>query len=149
LFREAGKKRIPKIDIRFDLTGLTAGQAVILGRKHIIRYNLQMARSQPEVFITETVPHEVAHVVTNVLFGRIKPHGKEWRSIMAFFGIPEPERCHNFDMQDVHVRGQRRWPYACDCTTHQLSTTRHYRVLRGTQKYLCRNCGKPLRYTGS
>jgi len=117
--------------------------------KSIIRYNLDIAGRQPEAFTAETVPHEVAHVVTEQLFGKVKPHGNEWRSVMAHFGIPEAERCHDFDLQDIPNRGQRRWTYSCDCQTHQLSTTRHYRILRGTQKYLCRNCGQQLSFVES
>jgi len=67
---------------------------------------------------------------------------------MAFLGVPQAERCHNFDLQGIQVHRQARWGYACGCGSHQLSTTRHNRVQQGRQSYLCRRCRQPLRYSG-
>ena len=143
IFKQA-RKRKPRVELRFDLKGLSAGQMVKRGRSFAIRYNLAMAAQQPDRFIHETVPHEVAHVVVNVCWGRTRPHGDEWRSVMSHFGFEKASRCHEFEVEKLASRSQRRWPYRCSCTTHQLSTTRHNRVLRQQQQYLCRKCGEKL-----
>jgi len=140
----------PAIEVRCNLRGKSAGQV-----RHqadgslLIRYNLGIASLQPEAFLEQTVPHEVAHVVTWLLHGsRAKPHGREWREVMAFFGRATAARCHDFQIPTDQQRRQRRWHYACDCREHQLSTTRHRRIQQGGQ-YQCRLCGSLLRPAGA
>jgi len=62
---------------------------------------------------------------------------------MTAFGL-EPSRCHEFDLAQVSTRRQRRFRYRCDCREHELSATRHNRILRGEQRYSCRKCGREL-----
>lgn len=142
LVRQAGR-RLPPLSVRLDLTGQAAGQL----RRYrdgrlVIRYNLAMAATQPDAFIAETVPHEVAHAITQVCHGRVKPHGREWQQVMRWLGVAEPRRCHDFT-PPAGRRGQRRWTYRCGCGEQALSTTRHNRVLRGIS-YMCRRCGQAL-----
>jgi SprT protein len=147
LFRQAARCT-PTIEVRCDLRGASAGQLRLYrDGALVIRYNLALATQQPEAFIAETVPHEVAHLVTHVCHGRVPPHGTEWRRVMAWFGIDEPSRCHDFVPAGGSVQRQRRWDYRCGCRTHQLSTTRHNRAQRGLD-YLCRECGQVLRFAG-
>lgn len=137
--------RIPLRDIRFDLKGRSAGMAVFPrhGRPYI-RYNRLMLSKQPEEFLSQTLPHEVAHLVARRLHGSgIRPHGDEWKRVMAFFGA-KANRCHNFTLVDGHYRQLQRFSYACQCRQHELTSIRHNRVLKGT-RYLCRSCGEPLR----
>ncbi len=135
--------QLGSIRIRFDLQGRAAGQARFTPSGGIeIRYNLAIASLQPEHFMRETVPHEVAHVVTWLLHGqRVRPHGREWQAVMRQLGVNKPRRCHDFEMPPL--RRQRRWPYSCACNTHQLSTTRHRRAQQGT-RYQCKACGTTL-----
>jgi len=136
--------QLREIGLRFDLRGLSAGQTRLGARDNLeIRYNLEIARLQPDAFVRETVPHEVAHVVTWLLHGRrARPHGAEWQAVMHHLGIASPRRCHDFDMPPV--RRQRRWPYRCACRVHQLSTTRHRRVQTQGIRYHCSACGTAL-----
>lgn len=133
-----------ELEIRFDLRGRAAGQARCgCHGPWIIRYNPVLLRENPESFIVETIPHEVAHVVAFALYGhRIRPHGPEWRAIMEQFGAA-PERCHRFDLSRVPRRATRVFPYHCRCGDHELSSIRHHRVLAG-RIYLCRRCAVPL-----
>lgn len=143
LLRQAART-MPQVQIRLDLRGRAAGQLRrYADGRLVIRYNLSLAARQPDAFIAETVPHEVAHAVTHVCHGHVRPHGAEWRRVMHWLGLPQPRRCHTFDT-DTAIRAQRRWRYQCACRTHQLSTTRHNRARRGTA-YLCRCCGEALR----
>lgn len=144
LFRQAAR-RMPPVEVRMDLRGASAGQL----RRYrdgrlVIRYNLAMAARQPTAFIAETVPHEVAHLVTAVCHGRVRPHGPEWQQVMRWLGVDRPRRCHDFHAPDGR-RAQRRWPYRCRCREHHLSTTRHNRAQRGLA-YICRACGQALHY---
>lgn len=133
-----------KVIIRFDLTGKAAGMALFPRRgTPVIRYNALLLAENRDDFLKRTVPHEVAHIVARQLFGnRIKPHGGEWRQVMALFGA-EASRCHDYDVSRASRRTLKRYPYRCACRTHQLSSIRHNRVKRG-QVYHCVSCRKPL-----
>ena len=148
LLRQAKKHSgisIPLGEIRFDLKGKAAGMVVYRqGMAPVVRYNPAMLRACQTEFLTQTLPHEVAHLVTRVLFGSaIRPHGPEWKGVMDFFGT-EARRCHNFDIHPDTVRRLRRFSYACACREHRLTSIRHNRILKG-QRYLCKRCGATLR----
>ncbi|WP_457676094.1 SprT family zinc-dependent metalloprotease [Thiolapillus sp.] len=137
-------RHFPLPEIRFDLRGQAAGQY----RGHplpCIRYNLELAGRQPEAFLRRTPGHEVAHYVIHQMHPRqrLRPHGPEWRQLMESLGL-EPSRCHEFDTGGVTTRRQRRFSYRCACRKHELSATRHNRVIRGQAEYRCTHCGERL-----
>lgn len=133
-------------EIRFDLSGKTAGYfKQFADGSCLINYNRQILQSQPGSFIDRTVPHEVAHKVAYQLYGsRIRPHGAEWKSVMALFNADD-SRCHNYEVSHLKHRQYRKFLYHCDCQSHTLTSIRHNRIIRG-QQYFCKNCGQPLAY---
>lgn len=132
-------------EIRFDLSGKTAGMLLFPPNgRCAIRYNLPMLMKYGEDFINTTIPHEVSHLIARSLHGpRIRPHGSEWKRVMALFGA-QPVRCHGFSTEGTGERRLRTFSYRCDCRDHSLSAIRHNRILRG-RIYLCRYCGTRLR----
>lgn len=132
---------IPTPRIEFRLRGRTAGEAC--PTTCTTNYNAEMLERHGEEFIREIVPHEVAHVVAAALHpGRIRPHGAEWREVMAFFGAA-PRVSHRFEAVPAASAG--RFAYRCACTkTHWLTGRSHRRVRRGTLEYTCRECGEKL-----
>ncbi len=148
IFAENARKK-PRPEIRFDLSGKAAGQMICSSHgKPVIRYNLAIARLQPDDFLARTVPHEVAHLVAHICFTGARPHGEEWKSIMRFFGITNPSRCHDYNISQISSRRQARWPYRCGCQAHYLSSTRHNRVINNRQHYHCKRCGERLQFSG-
>ena len=144
---DAYRRDFPMLPVLFDLRGRMAGMYRVAGERRVIRYNPWLFAKYPEDGMDVTVPHEVAHYVTDLLYGfdRIRPHGAEWQAVMRLFGIdPGPALRHRLDLTGIPVRVQRRHPYRCDCRTHELSGVRHARVLRETAKYFCRRCGGDL-----
>ncbi|AGA89539.1 hypothetical protein Thimo_0700 [Thioflavicoccus mobilis 8321] len=138
------RRTMPTPEIRFDLRGQAAGQARIAPTGTQIRYNRQLLHDNPTEFLNQTIPHEVAHLVAYRVFGRrIRPHGREWQAVMAFFGAPA-QRCHRFAVKRGTGRQLARHAYHCACRTHALTSIRHNRVLRG-RRYYCRTCGQWLR----
>jgi SprT protein len=136
---------LPDPLLKFDLRGQAAGQAVWrrIGRP-VLRFNLDIARRHPTDFVERTVTHEVAHLLTAACHGRTRPHGAEWRAVMAYLGVPDPSRCHDYSLDEAKVRRQRRWAYVCACSRHLLSTTLHKRILTNQARYHCRRCGARL-----
>lgn len=136
---------LPDIPVRFDLFGRSAGMYRIRGRQREIRYNPVIFATWYDQNLADTVPHEVAHYVVEMLHGRrVRPHGTEWRRVMTDFGIVDARCTHDLDLGDLPVRRERRFRYRCACREHQLSATRHHRVLRGQSRYHCRACSGPL-----
>jgi SprT protein len=132
-------------EIAFDLRGQAAGQASWRpGKPPLLRFNLVIARHYRDDFVTDTVAHEVAHLVTRRCHPHARPHGSEWKTVMRHFGIATPQRCHDYRSGSDAVRRQRRWLYTCGCRTHALSTTRHWRVQSQLSVYRCRQCGEIL-----
>lgn len=136
-----------RIPVRFDLRGTTAGMFRAHGRQREIRYNPWIFAKYWEVNLEGTVPHEVAHYVVHEVYGYggVKPHGDEWRALMHYFDA-DPEVTFKLDLKDIPQRRQRTHPYRCDCRDHDVSTTRHNRMLKGQGTYLCRYCSGRLVY---
>lgn len=141
LFR-LGHKPIP---VLFDLTGRAAGMYRINRRQAVIRYNPFIFARHFEHGLQTTVPHEVAHYITDRLYGlaHVRPHGSEWRSVMRALGA-EARATTRIDLEGLPLRRQSRYSYRCDCTTHRISACRHNRVTAGRARYFCRACGTEL-----
>ena len=99
-----------RCEVEFGLTGLRAGTANYTRNR--IRINSGFLLRECVDMIEDTVPHEVAHLVTyrvfstfRVRFGynaltnqfpKLKPHGSEWRLVMEMvLGVPAT-RCHKY-----------------------------------------------------
>ncbi len=139
------QRSFPVIPVLFDLRGKSAGMYRVQGGKRVIRYNPYIFARYFEDNFSQTIPHEVAHYITDVLYGlrQIRPHGSEWKSVMAVFGA-EPSRTAIYDLTGIPQRQYRRFVYRCDCQNYELTTRRHNKILRGQGHYLCRECGSRL-----
>jgi SprT protein len=146
--------QLPTIPVKFDLRGRSSGMFVYRrsGRhsEHWIRYNPIIFSQYFDHTLQHTVGHEVAHYVAYAVSQgrRIKPHGKEWREVMALFELPA-EVTSRYDISELPLRQQRRHRYRCACREHELTTTRHNKILRGNAVYTCQLCRQPLRLVNS
>jgi SprT protein len=135
--------------VAFDLQGRAAGMYRVRKARREIRYNPYIFGKYFSDNLANTVPHEVAHYLTDVLYGfhNIRPHGREWQAVMHVLDA-EPTVTCQYDLSGVPLRRQRRFRYRCDCTSHAMSAVRHNRVQRGMGKYVCRQCRTPLVFAG-
>ena len=138
------------VAVTFDLTGRAAGMYRVRAGERIIRYNAYIFAKYFDDNMAVTVPHEVAHYVTDRLYGlrNIRPHGREWKAVMRSLGA-DPSVTARYDLTGVPVRRQRRFSYRCECGTHQISTRGHNKIQRGQLNYLCRRCGSPIAFNDS
>lgn len=138
----------PHADILFNLRGRSAGQLRFnkTGRQRdfCLRFNGSLLDQNRSDFFNEVIPHEVAHLFAYIVYGtKIKPHGKEWRDIMAtVFGLAG-RVTHNFD---VPPQTRKLFNYACGCEgkAHELTAIRHNRVRQNKANYRCRVCAEVL-----
>ena len=148
LAEEVLERPFERIPVLFDLRGSTAGMFRVHGQKREIRYNPWIFAKYWQVNLDGTVPHEVAHYIVHEIYGlgKVRPHGEEWQALMQFFGA-DPEVTFKADLEGIPQRRQRTHPYRCDCREHQVSTTRHNRIRKGSGTYLCRYCNGRLVYS--
>jgi len=129
------------INIHFDLRGRSSGMYVLKNDQRYLRFNPFIFAKYFTDSLATTVPHEVAHYISDILFGikNIRPHGKEWQAIMHTLGA-EPKVTGNYDLSGIPLKRQRRFTYTCDCMTHQLTTVRHNKITTGKAHYFCQKC---------
>lgn len=130
--------------ISFNLTGAVAGTATY--SKNLLRFNEVLCSQNLNYFLSNTVPHEISHLITRSLFPRSKPHGLEWKKIMKNVFNKEPKRTHSLDTS-ISSTHSKVYIYSCDCCTHEISSIRHNRALQGMQ-YRCCKCKKEIKFTG-
>ena len=144
------RRAFPAIPVRFDLRGRAAGMYRVQRGARTIRYNPHIFAKYFADGLAETVPHEVAHYVTDVLHGlhRVRPHGPEWRAVAQALGAT-PRASGRYDLSGIPLRRQALFDYRCACALHQLGARRHGRAQRGEAGYVCRRCGAPLEFAGA
>jgi len=62
----------------------------------------------------------------------------------AALGAP-PEVTGRNGLDGIPTRRQQRHTYNRDCSTHELSSVRHRRILSGQARYYCRLCKSVIR----
>lgn len=130
---------IEMVSILFNQRGAAAGTAYL--QRHEVRFNYDMYIQNPNEFLSTVVPHEIAHIFVYQLFGsNVRPHGKEWKSVMMKVFNLAPNRTHNFNVKAP----AESFIYLCDCMEHALTIRRHNRILKGAE-YQCRKCKAKLR----
>lgn len=126
-------------NVSFNQRGKIAGCARLQNNE--LRFNHVLLNDNLEAFLEEVVPHEVCHLLAYQLFGKVRPHGKEWQNLMLkLFGL-KGKTYHRMDVSKV--AGQH-FNYLCQCGPVKLSVRRHNKVIRGQQQYICRKCSSTL-----
>lgn len=107
---------IPIPKITFDLEGTKAGAFLWNPAKHLyeLQYNKTIMAEDFTEFITDTVPHEVAHMLNKYLF-KGKRHNYGWRQIMKKVFALKPKTKHSINARHT-AKGEYRVSYWCyDC----------------------------------
>ncbi|OUS12462.1 hypothetical protein A9Q89_06140 [Gammaproteobacteria bacterium 53_120_T64] len=147
--REYGRE-FPAIPVLFDLRGRCSGMYRVKGTARVMRFNPHIFAKYFADSLATTVPHEVAHYVSDCLYGlaKIRPHGEEWQNIMAVFKA-DASRTADYDLSGIPTRRQRYFDYRCACQRHRLSIRRHNKLARGEVIYNCRQCGASLSFVAA
>ena len=133
------KRQFTRPIVQFTLRGKSAGTAHLQLNK--LRFNPVLLEENSAEFIEQVVPHEISHLLSFQLYGRVKPHGLEWQGIMHnVFKVPA-DTTHQLNTQSV---AGKQFEYLCDCGPVMLSIRRHNKVQRNQTQYRCKNCAKVL-----
>lgn len=101
------ERRYAEPTLVYQQRGTSAGTARL--EKNEIRLNPVLLLENQREFIDEVVPHELAHLLVWQHFGRVAPHGKEWKWMMeSVLGVPA-RRTHRFELASVR---QNTFPIA-------------------------------------
>lgn len=117
----------------YELRGRTAGTASY--SKWEINLNAVLLMENVDDFIERTVPHELAHLITDKLYpenhrpkrdpwsGRRpkrSPHGADWQYVCRAIGMTDVTRCHSYDTSNSTVKksNSRSIPLRCGCGAH-------------------------------
>ncbi len=85
---------------------------------------LPLLLENSEAFIEEVVPHELAHLLVWKHFGRIAPHGKEWKWMMeSVLARSRPP----YASVRTAIRAPQHLPLPLQVPEHQLTVRRHNR----------------------
>lgn len=138
---------LPAATLDFSLRGRCAGQAGIActGRAWL-RINLQLLAENRADYLSQTIPHEVAHLVVNWQTRskkrRPRPHGTEWQTVMErCFGL-KASRCHSYRTTVARVV-PRPFLYTCNCRQHRLTAIMHQRIAHSVRVF-CKACRTTL-----
>lgn len=138
------KRSFPRPEVNFKLRGRSAGTAHLQSNK--LRFNAVLFTENQQAFFDEVLPHEICHLLCYQLYGRVRPHGKEWQQLMLKLFNVVPKTTHNFDVVSVQAQS---FNYQCHCGIVPLSIRRHNKIIRGQTQYRCRRCGERLMATTS
>lgn len=129
------KRKFTIPEVNYELRGIKAGVAYL--QKNEIKFNRTLLQENTDEFIRQVVPHELAHLIVYQMFGRVKPHGKEWQLVMnEIFKLPA-DTFHQFDIKNVQGK---TFEYRCACQTHFLTIRRHNKIMKENIEYLCKKC---------
>ncbi len=135
-------KTFKPIEIRYDIQGKCAGQYCVQGDNEYFRYNMDIAKKNGKEVFKTTVVHEIAHYITKCLHPEyIRPHGKEWKSVMIALGINDPKTTHI--MKCAPARKVKRVPVKCSCMTHMITVNMRTKILNGSVR-ICKKCKTKL-----
>ena len=122
--------------IEFNIRGRSTG-----GRawrfENRIQFNLDWARYDFNVYAETTIPHELAHLYTYIIFND-SGHGRVWKKVMLSVGL-NPDRTNgNFGGVEP-ARKVKKYLYSLPCGCEfELSSVRHNKIKRG----IGYTCGK-------
>ncbi len=106
-----------------------------------IKINIAHARANIDHIVNDTIPHEVAHLVQQILRPNAKQaHGPEWRAICVALG-GNGKRCYaeeDFPGMKIGVKRRSRHTYNVAGEVMELGPKHHNAIQRGTLRIISR-----------
>lgn len=100
---------LPWIDITFDIKGKVSGYAGLKKGSYFMQFNLEAVNKYWDDMVNSTLAHELAHIITHVMYKTMK-HDADWRRVDLALG-GSGERCHNYDLTPARKKSVVRYRY--------------------------------------
>lgn len=132
---------LPFVDVKFDLKGRTAGQAIVKNGQYSIRLNIDMINDDRfDHIYNDTIIHEVCHIV-GFYTRAFKNHDNGWKSLCKRLG-GTGERCHS--LETTYARTVKQYLYETTCGNKvKVSAIRHSKIQKG-KSYTLKSTGGKL-----
>ena len=88
-------KPLPMPTVSWDVKGRVASYARLRKGDIRIRLNAKLFLENVDLYLLDTIPHEVGHIATKTWYPRASSHGHEWVNILRSCGFPA-NRCHSY-----------------------------------------------------
>lgn len=129
-------------DVTFDVSSVKVAGTAYGIRK--ISFNVNYFTQ--EDFWKTTIGHEVAHIVTKIVYPYAKQaHGPEFRHVMRLFGLNG--RTYHSMVVNSYLE-KYKYKYTCNCSQiFNLSSCIHKKVQSG-QNRICKRCKGRIKFVG-
>lgn len=131
-FRGLGRK----VSVRYNpRLRSTAGRALL--DDCCVELNTRLLREHPEEFVG-VLAHELAHIVVQLRYGRVAPHGLHFRTLLRAVNLSD-NRTHTLPVAHLKHR-RRRYLYL-----HRCSDCGYAFIARSIRRnYYCRACSPEM-----
>lgn len=92
---------------------------------YTVRLSVPLFMRATEEDRENTIIHEVAHIITFILYPKATPHGREWQMVHRKLG-KEPSRCHTIDRTGLS-RKVATVKCKCKCRVWEVTKTLYTR----------------------
>jgi predicted SprT family Zn-dependent metalloprotease len=134
---------MPAIHVSFDLRGARLANASRRNGQLFMNFNPLVIKDDKgwEHISTNTIPHEMAHLVCYVAPHYGRNHDNGWKRVCRLLGGNGQSRAP-LNM-DLRTRKERQYAYIATCkTVVTVTQTRHNRILKGASYTLRQTGGK-------
>ncbi|MGH8465685.1 MAG: SprT-like domain-containing protein [Pseudomonas sp.] len=133
-----------KVFLRCDLRGRCAGKAMLRRkeREGVIRLNPEAYALDPAEMLSDTIPHEVAHLVAGFT-GLGRGHDAGWRRIAIALGS-SGRRCHDLDLTPARRTTRHLYRSTCGATV-PVGPVAHKKIQAGAVYKMRKTAGHILR----
>lgn len=130
---------VKEFSVSFDLkSDRVLGRFSYSKKGLFLLFNLAVLEKAGFKKYKSVVIHEFCHLLVYLKYGIVRPHGKEWRAFMRFYGVSEPRATTSDFMVEVGVKAK------CKCSVHFVSKKIAGQILSGI-KFRCKSCGKKIK----
>ena len=126
------------LPVVFVRSGRIAGMAKRQKNIYNLEFSVEAILKDPEEMMTNTIPHEMAHIVDMYLHGGHSSHGPRWQSITRALG-GSTQRTHDIPLRKA--RRSRKYIYRASCGTEVEVGPRHHKSVYMGGKLIVKKTG--------
>src|SRR5690606_27376525 len=132
------KLKVEELPVVFVRSGRIAGMAKRQRNIYNLEFSVEAILKDWEEMITNTIPHEMAHIVDMYLHGGHSSHGPRWKYIVQRLG-GSSDRTHDIPLNKS--RRSRKYIYQASCGTVVEVGPRHHNTIAQGGKLTVKRTG--------